>query len=512
MRVLLAVDAGTTGVRALAVDALGGVVDVAYRDLTQCYPEPGWVEHDAADILSLVDDTLRELAARLEAARHEVVALGITNQRETTVAIDRSDGRALAPAIVWQDRRTAPQCAMLVESGDATTIRARTGLAADPYFSATKMQWLLEHAPLDGARELGLCTIDTLVAWHLTGGADGGRYVTDASNAARTMLYDLDAAAWCPVLCSLFSIPTGALATIVPSCGAIGAVAASIDPWLAGVPVAGILGDQQAALFGQRCTSPGMVKATFGTGAFLLANAGTARPESGDGLLTTVAWDLGEHGPRSFALEASAFVAGAAIQWLRDDLGLIATAAEVAALAESVTDANGATFVPALAGLGSPWWDPSARGALMGLSRGVTSAHVARAVVESLGFLGRAMLDAMRSGDVELTELRVDGGAAAMDLLCQLLANGTGLVVRRPLSVEATAIGAAMIAGMATGELDLAGLEATWAPDASFEPHEDVVGDAAYATWLDAVSRTRALGDRSSSGPSISNVAIEGAP
>jgi glycerol kinase len=499
VRVLLAVDAGTTGVRALAVDSLGRVVDVAYRDLTQSYPQPGWVEHDVVEILGLVDDTLGELAARLSDAGHDIAAIGITNQRETTVAIDRSDGRPIAPAIVWQDRRTAPACATLVETGDAAMIRTATGLTTDPYFSATKMRWLLEHAPVDDARELGLCTIDTLVAWHLTGGAEGGRYVTDPSNAARTMLYDLDDASWSPALCSLFSIPTEALATIVPSCGVIGGVAAAVDPRLASVPVAGILGDQQAALFGQRCTSEGKVKATFGTGAFLLANAGTARPRSVDGLLTTVAWDLGEHGPVTFALEASAFVAGAAIQWLRDDLGLIETSAQVGALAESVTDANGATFVPALAGLGSPWWDPSARGALMGLSRGVTSAHVARAVVESLGFLGRAMLDAMRSGDVELTELRVDGGAAAMGLLCQLLADGTGLVVRRPASVEATAIGAALIAGVATDEVTLAQLEGSWAPDASFDPHQDVLGDAAYATWLDAVARTRALGELASS-------------
>ncbi|HUD69760.1 MAG TPA: glycerol kinase GlpK [Acidimicrobiales bacterium] len=496
MRVLLAVDAGTTGVRALAVDAVGRVIDVAYRDLTQSYPVPGWVEHDPDEILRLVDETLEELAARLDDGDHDVVAIGITNQRETTVAIDRSDGRPMAPAIVWQDRRTAPRCASLAEAGDDALIRARTGLTADPYFSATKMQWLLEHAPLDGARELGLCTVDTLVGWHLTGGANGGAYVTDASNASRTMLYDLGEAAWSPALCALFSVPTDALAMIVPSCGVIGTVAAKVAPLLAGVPVAGILGDQQAALFGQRCTSPGMVKATFGTGAFLLVNAGHARPPSVDGLVTTVAWDLGELGERSFALEASAFVAGAAIQWLRDELGLIVAADQVGVLAASVTDTNGATFVPAFTGLGSPWWDPAARGTLMGLSRGVTKAHVARAVVESLGFLGRAMLDAMRLGGIELTELRVDGGAVAMDLLCQLLADGAALRVRRPASVEATAIGAAMIAGVAVNELTLAGLEDSWEQDASFAPREDHAGDAAYATWLDAVSRVRALGER----------------
>ncbi len=499
MRVLLAVDAGTTGVRALAVDPLGRVIDVAHRDLSQSYPVPGWVEHDAHEILRLVDETLHELTTRLNDADHEVVAIGITNQRETTVAIDRSDGRAMAPAIVWQDRRTAARCASLGDAGDDVVIRARTGLTADPYFSATKMQWLLEHAPLDGARELGLCTVDTLVAWHLTGGTDGGAYVTDPSNASRTMLYDLDEAAWSPALCALFSVPTDALATIVPSCGVIGTVGQGVVPLLAGVPVAGILGDQQAALFGQRCTSAGMVKATFGTGAFLLVHAGQARPPSVEGLVTTVAWDLGEHGARSFALEASAFVAGAAIQWLRDELGLIEASGEVGVLAASVTDANGATFVPAFTGLGSPWWDPSARGTLTGLSRGVTRSHVARAVVESLGFLGRAMLDAMRLGGIELTELRVDGGATAMDLLCQLLADGAALTVRRPSSVEATAIGAALIAGVAVDELTLAGLEGSWDQAASFSPREDLAGDAAYAAWLDAVSRARTLGDRTPS-------------
>ena len=495
MRVLLAVDAGTTSVRALAIDTRGRVVGVAQRSLAQSYPHPGWVEHDAAGILALVDESLAELVVSLDAAGHDAVAIGITNQRETTVAIDRSDGRPMAPAIVWQDRRTAPACASLRASGDDVVLRTRTGLTADPYFSATKMQWLLEHAPLDHARELGLCTIDTLVAWHLTGGPEGGAYVTDPSNASRTMLYDLDDATWSKALCELFSVPPGALATIVPSCGVIGTVAAKVSPRLAGVPVAGILGDQQAALFGQRCTSEGMVKATFGTGAFLLVNAGAARPPSVDGLVTTVAWDLGALGARSFALEASAFVAGAAIQWLLDELGLIESAEQVGGLAASVADANGATFVPAFAGLGSPWWDPSARGTLMGLSRGVSRAHVARAVVDSLGFLGRAMLDAMRAGGVELTELRVDGGAVAMDPLCQLLADGAALRVRRPVSLEATAIGAALLAGVATEGLTLRELEDSWAAEASFDPQENLAADAAYAAWLDAVARVRALGE-----------------
>ena len=498
MHRLVAVDAGTTGVRALAIDTDGAVLDVAHRDLTQSYPSPGLVEHDATEILALVDETLTELCSRLRAAGDDIAAVGITNQRETTVAIDRRDGRVLAPAIVWQDRRTADACADLVREGHEASLRARTGLTVDPYFSATKMQWLLEHGALDGASQPGLCTIDTLVCWHLTGGPDGGTYATDPSNASRTLLYDLNDATWSDELCALFDVPRAALAEIRPSCGTFGTVAAGIAPGLDGVEVAGVLGDQQAALFGQRCLRAGMVKATFGTGAFLLVNSGTDRPADVDGLVTSVAWDLGAQGARTFALEGSAFVAGAAIQWLRDELGLIANASDMGPLAGSVDDAGGVTFVPALAGLGSPWWDAAARGALTGLSRGATRAHVARAVVEALGFQGRAMLDAIRAGGVALAEVRVDGGAVAMDLLCQLLADASRLDVRRPRSLEATAIGAATIAGVAVGTCTLEELDASWEVQASFAPGDATLLDAAYETWLDAVGRTRALGsDRS---------------
>ena len=490
---LVAVDAGTTSVRALATDLEGRVIDVAQRSLTQSFPEPGWVEHDASEILLLVDETLEELAFRLHAAGDDVGVIGITNQRETTVAIDRADGRVLAPAIVWQDRRTADACAQLVADGRAETIRARTGLPADPYFSATKMRWLLERGVLDDAARPGLCTVDTLICWHLTGGPQGGRYATDASNASRTMLYDLDDGAWSDELCALLDIPRDALAELVPSSCVLGEVPVDLVPGLDGATVAGILGDQQAALFGQRCTAPGMVKATFGTGAFLLANAGAARPDDVDGLVTTVAWDLGERGGRAFALEGAAFVAGAALQWLAVELGLATSSRQAARLAGSVADANGAIFVPALSGLGSPWWDPGARGTLMGLSRGVTAAHVARAVVDSLGFQGRAMLDAMRTSLEGLRELRVDGGAASMDLLCQSLADGTRLVVRRPASVEATAIGAATIAGLSIGVLSVEELAASWVEEAAFTPGDATVADEAYGTWLDAVGRVRAL-------------------
>jgi glycerol kinase len=494
MRLLVAVDAGTTGVRAVAVDVHGRVHDLAYRTLTQSYPAPGFVEHDAVEILTLVDETLLELGRRLDADGHRIEAIGITNQRETTVAFDRADGHVLAPAIVWQDRRTAAQCERLAASDDAALLRARTGLPCDPYFSGTKMRWLLDNVAVDGAASLAMCTIDSLVCWHLTGGPSGGVYVTDPSNASRTMLYDLDAGAWSDELCAALGVPRDVLATVVASSGTLGTVAASSLAPLRGVPIAGILGDQQAALFGERCLTKGMVKATIGTGAFLLVNAGPSRPTDVDGLVTTVAWDLGDAGPRTFALEGAAFVAGAAIQWYRDDLGLAVDSAEVGALAASVTDANGATFVPAFVGLGSPWWDPDARGSLVGLSRGVTRAHVARSIVEALAHQSRAMLEAMRGGGVELTELRVDGGASAMNLLCQLLADGTRLTVRRPSSVEATAVGAALVAGLATDCVTLDELASGFDQDAAFEPSDAPFADALYDTWLDAVGRVRALG------------------
>ena len=490
---VVAVDAGTTSVRALATDLDGTVIDVATRQLAQSYPQPGWVEQDATEILTHVDETLEELAYRLRLAGDDIAVIGITNQRETTVAIDRADGRVLAPAIVWQDRRTAPMCAALVDDGHAPLLRAKTGLTADPYFSATKMRWLVEHGVLDDARDPGLCTIDSLVCWHLTGGVEGGAYVTDPTNASRTLLYDLDAGAWSEELCALFGVPVRTLAEVRPSCGVIGAVPDDLVPGVEDVEVSGILGDQQAALLGQRCTRPGMVKATFGTGAFLLAMAGPDRPADVDGLLTTVAWDLGEAGGRAFALEGSAFVAGAAIQWLVDGLGVLATAREAGRLAASVPDAGGAAFVPALAGLGSPWWDADARGALTGLSRGITRAHVARAVVDALSFEARAILEAMRGGGVSPKELRVDGGAAQMAVLCQTLADGARVAVRRPISLEATAVGAAVCAALGIGVTTLPELEASWGAEAAFDPADPAATDAEYASWLDAVERARTL-------------------
>jgi glycerol kinase len=499
---VVAIDAGTTGVRALVVDERAQVVDVAYRELTQYFPRPGWVEHDPAEIWAAVCATLAEVGGRLEGP---VAAIGITNQRETLVAFDRTTGAPLHRAIVWQDRRTAGICTELTEAGHLPLIRARTGLVLDSYFSATKITYLLRHGDLALAPDapgLSFSTVDSWVLWNLTGGPEGGVFATDPSNASRTMLLDTATLAWSPELCSLFGAPLHALPEVRPSAGRFGTVAADLGPAgaiFAGVPVSGVLGDQQAALFGQACFDPGLGKVTYGTGSFALANTGAARPDAPDGLTVSVAWDLGPFaGPDrpavAYALEGSTFVSGAAIQWLRDGLGIIETAAEVGPLAESVSDSGGVTFVPALTGLGSPWWDPSARGTITGITRGAGRAQFARACVEAMAFQVRDMTDAMAAASaVPLTALRADGGAAAMDLLLQLQAEQSRLPVTRPRSLESTALGVATVAGLAEGVWgsldDLAGL---WEADTTFEPVLPVeLTDAVYAVWQRAVERAR---------------------
>ena len=388
MAKVVAIDAGTTGVRALVVDERGAVADVAYRELTQHFPRPGWVEHDPAEIWDAVRSTLSEVGARLAESEDTVAALGITNQRETLVAFDRANGQPLHRAIVWQDRRTAAICAELIEAGHLPLVRATTGLVLDPYFSATKAAWLLRSGVLGLAADdprLSFCTVDTWILWNLTGGPDGGVYATDPSNASRTLLLDTATLAWSAELCDLFGVPLPTLPEVRPSAGRLGAAAltdlGAASAVLDGVPVSGVLGDQQAALFGQACFEPGMVKVTYGTGSFALANAGPTRPPAPDGLTVSCAWDLGEHADRAdrrvaYALEGSTFVSGAAIQWLRDGLGIISSADEVGPLAASVPDSGGVTFVPALTGLGSPWWDPQARGIVTGLTRGAGRAQL----------------------------------------------------------------------------------------------------------------------------------------
>jgi glycerol kinase len=486
MAMLIAIDAGTTGIRALAVDAAASITEISYRELTQSFPSPGWVEHDPAEIWSLVIETLNEVAALLHARGETVAAIGITNQRETTVAWDRTSGAALAPAIVWQDQRTAARCATLRSSDRHEAIRAMTGLVLDPYFSATKMEWLLASGTLDRANELALGTVDSWILWNLT-----GTFATELSNASRTMLCDIDAGAWSPELCSIFGVPPESLAPIKASCGRFAAVTNPAVASLKGVAVSGILGDQQAALFGQACFSPGMVKATYGTGAFVMANAGTTRPAPTEGLLTTVAW--ADEDEVTFALEGSAFIAGAAIQWLRDELGIIEDASALEPLARTASEAGGLSFIPAFAGLGSPWWDDTATGALVGITRGSGRAELASAVIDALAFEVRAITDAMGANGAGLREIRVDGGAAVMDLLLERLADQARLRVTRPRSLERTALGVASLAGLAEGFFrSTEQLSELWQEAASFSPSDDLERcQLAYDRWLDALARSR---------------------
>jgi glycerol kinase len=489
MDLILALDAGTSGVRAVAFDPQLRVVDEAYGELTQYFPSPGEVEHDPLEIANLAVAMLREVAQRQRSAHHHVVALGVTNQRETTVGFDRENGNLFQRAIVWQDRRTAELCRELVAQGHETLVRETTGLVLDSYFSATKMKWMLERGLADGARAASFATVDTWLIWYLTGGVEGGVFLTEPSNASRTMVMDLATLDWSPSMMSLFGLAPEMLAAIQPSASTFGVVSAALVPELAGVPITGVLGDQQSALFGQACFEPGLVKSTYGTGAFLLANAGHTIPRVVEGLLTTVAWELGTFGPTTFALEGSVFVAGAAVQWLRD-LGLIGASSELEALALSVSDSAGAQFVPAFTGLGSPFWNPDARGAITGLSRGVGKGQIARALIEALAYQVRAMTDAFVDGGVELKELRADGGAAAMDLLLQLQATNSRVDVLRCATLEATARGAASIAGLVSGQWhSLDDLADRWGYERRFRPEDPTLVDLGYRVWRAALLR-----------------------
>ncbi len=445
MSCVLALDQGTTGSTALVIHRDGTVLGRGYREIPQHYPQPGWVEHEPDDLYRSVVEAAREAIA---AAGERPAGVGLTNQRETVVLWDRRTLEPVHRAIVWQDRRTAPRCRALRAQGRAAWLRERTGLVADPYFTATKLEWLLAD-PDRRARaargELAAGTVDSWLVARLTGGR---HHVTDPTNASRTLLYDLDAGAWSPELMAEFAVPEGLLPAIVPSSGVVGET--DREPFGVPLPLAGIAGDQQAALFGQGCVVPGAAKNTYGTGAFLLVQRGGSRPAAGEGLLTTVA--CGPRGERSFALEGSVFVAGAAVQWLRDGLGLIATAAETEALARSVPDTGGVHFVPAFVGLGSPHWEPEARGTITGLTRGTTRAHLVRAALEAMAHGSRDLLEAMTAGArAEVPFMRVDGGAAANDWLMQFQADLLGVPVERPDLVETTALGAAALAGLALG-------------------------------------------------------------
>jgi glycerol kinase len=488
MPVVLAIDAGTTGVRTVAVSADGRPEATAYRELPQHFPRPGWVEHDADELWEAVHATLVDVVARLDPA--SVAAIGVTNQRETVVVWDRATGRPVHRAIVWQDRRTAERSDALRASGFAAVVRARTGLVVDPYFSATKLEWLFGPGGVTPDPGLAAGTVDSWVLWNLTGGAAGGVHATEPSNASRTMLFDIDELAWSAELCAEFGVPIGCLPEVLPSSGHFGATHPDAAAGLA-VPVCGIAGDQQAALFGQACVEPGMAKNTYGTGSFVLVNTGAARPAPVDGVLTTVAWLL--DGVATYALEGSIFVTGAAIQWLRDGLGILDAAADAEPLAASVSDTGGVVFVPALTGLGAPWWDAHARGAVLGLTRGTTRAHLARAAIESMAWQTADVVDAITHAGHAVTELRIDGGAARMDLLGQLQADVLGVTVHRSAVLESTALGAAFLAGLAAGVWSSTDDVAhAWRADATFEPRPAADLAARRARWTRAVEVSRA--------------------
>ena len=442
---ILALDQGTTGSTALLVHQDGTVLARGYREFTQHFPRPGWVEHDPEEIVRV---SLEAMGEALAAARERPAGIGITNQRETVVLWDRRTLEPVAPAIVWQDRRTSERCRELREGGAETLLRERTGLVADPYFSATKLEWLLRDPKLRRRAERGELAAGTVESWLVARLSDGAAHVTDHTNASRTLLYGLERRDWDPELLALFGIPRELLPGIVPSAGTV----AETDPAHLGVslPIAGLAGDQQAALFGQGCCTEGLAKNTYGTGAFLLVHTGTRRPSPGEGVLATAA--CGPAGEPAYALEGSVFIAGAAVQWLRDGLGLIQTAGETEALARSVPDSGGVHFVPAFVGLGTPHWESEARGTITGLTRGTSRAHLVRAALEAMAFSSAELLAAMEgSGRVEVPVLRVDGGAAANDWLMQFQADLLGIPVERPDMVETTALGAAGLAGLALG-------------------------------------------------------------
>ena len=491
MAFILALDQGTTSSRAILFNEAGAIVAIAQQEFQQFYPQAGWVEHDPVEILSSQLTCAVEALAKAVVQPRDVAAIGITNQRETAIVWERASGKPICPAIVWQDRRTAAQCKALEESGVAEAIASKTGLVIDSYFSATKLKWILDN--VDGARaraargELAFGTIDSWLIWHLTGGK---RHVTDVTNASRTMLYNIARGEWDRELLRLFDVPENILPEVVWSSERVGEVAAAFG--LGGAPIAGIAGDQQAALFGQLCWQKGEAKNTYGTGCFLLQNMGTEFMRSKHRLITTVAASAQRR--LEYALEGSIFIAGAVVQWLRDNLKLIGSSAEVEALARSVPNAGGVVFVPAFVGLGAPHWDAHASGTMIGLRRDTTPGHIARAALESIAFQVADVLEAMQNETgAPLSALRVDGGAAVNDLLMQFQADVLGVPVMRPQVTETTALGAAYLAGLATGFwANPEELCAKRGDDSSFAPQMDAGARAALkARWRRAVERAK---------------------
>jgi glycerol kinase len=487
---VLAIDAGTTGVTAVVVTPEGVIAAKGYQEFAQHFPRPGWVEHSPEEIWQATIEATRSVLAAHD--RDDLTAIGITNQRETVLLWDRETLGSPRRAIVWQDRRTAEICNRLRDAGHEDRVAELTGLRLDPYFSGTKLMWLAEHEPntwsLVESGRYAVGTVDSYLVARMTRGT---WHVTDVSNASRTLLFDLEQGEWSDELCGLFGVPRDSLPDVVPSWGTI----ATSDPRsFCGLelPIAGIAGDQQSALFGQTCYDVGDSKCTYGTGSFILTNTGTSVVRSDAGLLSTAAWKSPE-GEVTYALEGAIFVTGAAVQWLRDGLQIVGSAAETEAIAGTVESSEGVVFVPALTGLGAPDWDPHARGLIVGLTRGTTRAHIVRATLEAIAFEVRDVIDTM----TEVTSLAVDGGASANNLLCQIQADLLGVQVERPKTVETTALGAAFLAGLGTGVWkSTEELRETWALDRRFEPRGDrATADAAHARWRDAVERSKGWAD-----------------
>ena len=487
---ILAIDQGTTSTRAIVFDATGRPVASAQKELPQIFPKPGWVEHDAEEIWSATVEVSRGALAKAKLDAKALAGIGITNQRETTVVWDRATGKPIHNAIVWQDRRTADRCEELKRAGHEGEVTAKTGLILDPYFSGTKIAWILDHvAGSRAAAEKGALaagTIECFLLWRLTGGKV---HASDATNASRSLLLDIHTGDWDESLLKLLHVPSALLPKVVDCSGELGVATADILG--APVPVLGMAGDQQAATVGQACTKPGMVKATYGTGCFALLNTGSMAVRSHNRLLTTIAYQLG--GRRTYALEGSIFVAGAAVQWLRDGLHLIAKSIDVEQLASGAKPDHGVYMVPAFVGLGAPYWDAGARGALLGLTRDTGPAEIAAATLESVCFQTRDLVEAMRGDGAQIDELRVDGGMVVNDPLMQRLADTVAVPVERPVVTETTALGAAFLAGLQAGLWpSLDALSQTWALDRAFRPAEDAASrDRRYAGWKDAVRRVR---------------------
>jgi glycerol kinase len=495
MSFILALDQGTTSSRAIVFDRGGAIRAIAQAELQQIYPQPGWVEHDPNEIWATQLAVMTEALARGGIEPRAIAAIGITNQRETTIVWDRDTGQPVHNAIVWQDRRTAGDCDALKAAGHAGPITAKTGLVLDAYFSGTKVKWILDHVP--GARDKATAgrllfgTVDTWLVWKLTGGK---LHVTDVTNASRTLLFDIHRGAWDDGLLDLFGVPRAMLPQVLPSSGVIGLTAGNL--LAARIPIAGIAGDQHAALFGQRCVSPGMVKNTYGTGCFMLMHTGGTPIASRNQLVTTAACTTGDE--PAYALEGSVFVAGAAVQWLRDGLGIIRASADVEALAASAPDNGGVYLVPAFTGLGSPHWDPYARGTIVGLTRGATAAHIARAALESIAYQTADVLRAMESdAGIALSQLRVDGGATGNDLLMQFQADVLGVPVVRPRVHETTALGAAYLAGLAVGYWTSdTEIDGQWQAERVFEPlMSRDQAQALMGQWARAVERAKGWAD-----------------